>query len=275
MQRRNVTTYFMILLLGFLATCAQSFSPGLETAGAVNRKKWDVFVHGGKVVEPRFKESSRVAILHGKKVKSTGDPAPAEVAAPAPATDKTAATAPAPEEAATPAAGSEEAETAAPAPEEAAAPAPAPQEAAAPAPATDKTAATAPAPEKAATPAAGSEEAEPAAASVPAGDDPVAVPVATSAPAPAPADPANTDANMATLQSNPEALADAVNEINKDAEEEAANKAKAAEKAATQYNECISNCKSDKIEAEQGDGSCCGGVWYRYLCFCYAGTCCA
>ena len=71
-----------------------------------------------------------------------------------------------------------------------------------------------------------------------------------------------------------EKIADAITETNKENAEAAKKQVEINAKAKQKYNECIDNCEIEKAEAESSDGSCCGGDWYRYLCFCYLGTCC-
>ena len=51
--------------------------------------------------------------------------------------------------------------------------------------------------------------------------------------------------------------------------------ADAKDKAQKQYLECESECDKQLLVDTSGTKTCCNGDWYRYLCFCYAGTCCA
>jgi len=58
---------------------------------------------------------------------------------------------------------------------------------------------------------------------------------------------------------------------------EALEKQVESKEAKQDYEKCLSNCDIEKTEAESGiveEVECCGD-WFRYLCFCYAGTCCA
>lgn len=86
------------------------------------------------------------------------------------------------------------------------------------------------------------------------------------------------EATSVTPPGNAEEAA-AIQELNADIEqkrkEDELNTKLAAQEAKQKYDECINNCQLEKEEAESGLKTCCNGDWYRYLCFCYAGTCCA
>ena len=98
------------------------------------------------------------------------------------------------------------------------------------------------------------------------------------APAPAPAVDAAPEATQVTPPANADEAA-AIQELNADIEqkrkEDELNQKLAAQEAKQKYEECVNNCQLEKEEAESGLKTCCNGDWYRYLCFCYAGTCCA
>ena len=51
--------------------------------------------------------------------------------------------------------------------------------------------------------------------------------------------------------------------------------AEAKDKAQKQYLECEADCDKQLLVDTSGTKTCCNGDWYRYLCFCYAGACCA
>ena len=121
--------------------------------------------------------------------------------------------------------------------------------------------------------------AEPAAeekAAEPAAEEKAEEPAAEEA-APAPID-APAEATSVTPPANAEEAA-AITELNAEIEqkrkEDELNQKLAAQEAKQKYTECVNNCQLEKEEAESGLKTCCNGDWYRYLCFCYAGTCCA
>ena len=95
--------------------------------------------------------------------------------------------------------------------------------------------------------------------------------------APAPVD-APAEATEVTPPANAEEAA-AITELNAEIEqkrkEDELNQKLAAQEAKQKYTECVNNCQLEKEEAESGLKTCCNGDWYRYLCFCYAGACCA
>ena len=51
--------------------------------------------------------------------------------------------------------------------------------------------------------------------------------------------------------------------------------AEAKDTAQKQYLECEADCDKQLLVDTSGTKTCCNGDWYRYLCFCYAGACCA
>ena len=123
---------------------------------------------------------------------------------------------------------------------------------------------------------AAEEKAEEPAAEEPAAEEKAEEPAAEEA-APAPID-APAEATSVTPPANAEEAA-AITELNAEIEqkrkEDELNQKLAAQEAKQKYTECVNNCQLEKEEAESGLKTCCNGDWYRYLCFCYAGACCA
>jgi len=102
-------------------------------------------------------------------------------------------------------------------------------------------------------------------------------------------------------EENPESVKDAIDKVNElkekesvveDAESEVEDSesnqlspteqkereqelAEAKDEAAKRYLECEADCDKELLVDTSGTKTCCNGDWYRYLCFCYAGTCCA
>ncbi len=122
-----------------------------------------------------------------------------------------------------------------------------------------------PAPEDAA-PAPEAEDAAPA----PEAEDAGPAPEAASAP-----DSTPPEAPVAANAEEAAKIQELNSEIEAQRKQDELDQKLGAQEAKQKYEECVNNCQMEKEEAESGVKTCCNGDWYRYLCFCYAGTCCA